>query len=313
MKQVSSTDKQQLLQAYNSVSNIRGLCDLVLHWGAIILVFSAVYYTESIFLGCLAIPIIAGLQNSLASLAHETFHYKVFTSRRLNSLVGGFLYSYPLGLPFESYRKRHLEHHRNVGYRNDPDWGNYQGRQFESVSAVYRFFIGKLLGAYLFINVYTLLSGKNPPILMEGQTESPTRDLAYLAVTQLALLALVSLFFSWWMYFVFWLLPLVTLTAFLIGVRAYLEHNDPDEDSGVDVRLFDYRPNWLEHFLISPCHFHLHAIHHAFPAVPHYRLYAMKAELGERGISYPCQDRPGYVQCFFAQLKKLGVDSRITS
>jgi fatty acid desaturase len=310
VEQVNSVEKRQLLQSYNSVSNVRGLIDLVVHWGAIILVFCAVYYTQSVLLGLLAVPIIAGLQNSLASLAHETFHYKVFTSRKLNSITGGFLYSYPLGVPFQNYRKRHLEHHRNVGYRNDPDWGNYQGRQFESVSSVYGFFASKLLGSYLFVNVYTLLSGKNPPMLLEGQAESSTKDLVYLAVTQLVLLALVSIFFSWWMYFVFWLLPLVTLTAFLIGVRAYLEHNDPDEDSGVDVRLFDYRPNWLEHFFISPCHFHLHAIHHAFPAVPHYRLDAMKAELGQRGIDYPCQDRAGYIECFFAQVKKLGAASR---
>jgi fatty acid desaturase len=310
---VSSVEKQQVIQTYNSISNWRGLLDLAAHWGAIILVFCAVYYTQNILVAFLSFLIIAGLQNSLASLAHETFHYKVFTTRKLNSFVGGFLYSYPLGVPYQSYRKRHLEHHRNVGNRSDPDWGNYQGPQYESASTVYKFFLRKLLGAYMFANVFSLLTRKNPPMLMEQQAESPVKDFVFLAVTQLVLFALISVFFSWWMYFVFWLFPTFTLTSFLIGVRAYLEHNDPDEESGVDVRLFDYQPNWLEHFFISPCHFHLHAIHHAFPAVPHYRLAALKRELAGKGIAYPCQDRPGYIQCFFTQVKKLSKDVRIPS
>ena len=310
---MSSVEKQQVIQTYNSISNWRGLLDLAVHWGAIILVFCAVYYTQNILVAFLSFLIIAGLQNSLASLAHETFHYKVFTTRKLNSFVGGFLYSYPLGVPYQSYRKRHLEHHRNVGNRSDPDWGNYQGPQYESASAVYKFFLRKLLGAYMFANVFSLLTRKNPPMLMEQQAESPVKDFVYLAVSQLVFCALISVFFSWWMYFVFWLFPTFTLTSFLIGVRAYLEHNDPDEESGVDVRLFDYQPNWLEHFFISPCHFHLHAIHHAFPAVPHYRLATLKRELAGKGIAYPCQDRPGYIQCFFTQVKKLSKDVRIPS
>lgn len=304
--QVKSAEKQQLLQAYSHISNMRGLFDLVLHWGAILLVFFAIDSAQSVLVGVLGILVIPGLQSSLASLAHETFHHKVFTSRKLNALIGGFLYSYPVGLPYENYRKRHLQHHRDIGYRSDPDWGNYQGPQFESAQAVYKFFVAKLFGAYLFVNAFNLLSGKNPPILLEKEEESSVRDLAFLALTQLTLFVLIAVFFSWWMYFVVWLLPLVTLTAFFIGARAYLEHNDPDEDSGVDARLFDYRPNWLEHFLISPCHFHLHALHHAFPAVPHYRLNAMKFELGQRGITYPGQDRAGYIRCFFSHVRKLG-------
>ncbi len=302
---MSAVEKQQIIQAYNRISNWRGFLDLAVHWGAILLVFYAVYHTQSILLAILAMLIIAGLQNSLASLGHETFHYKVFTTRRLNSIVGGFFYSYPLGVPYQNYRQRHLEHHRSVGTRVDPDWGNYQGRQYESAPAVYRFFLGKLFGAFLVVNILALVTRKTPPMLMEKQDESPAREFALVAVTQLVLFALISVCFSWWMYFVFWLLPLFTLTSTLIGVRAWLEHNDPDEESGPDVRLFDYHPNWLEHFLISPCHFHLHAIHHAFPAVPHYRLAALKRELAEKQISYPCQDRPGYIRSLFSQLAKI--------
>jgi hypothetical protein len=31
----------------------------------------------------------------------------------------------------------------------------------------------------------------------------------------------------------------------------------------------------------------------------------LKRELAEKDIAYPCQDRPGYIQCFFLQVKKL--------
>ena len=302
---MSSNEKQKIVQQYNRVSNVRGFLDLAVHWGSIVLIFSAIYHSQSVLIGIIALPIIAGLQNSLGSLAHETFHHKVFTARTLNTFVGRFFYSYPLGVPYESYRRRHLDHHRKVGQRDDPDWGNYQGSQFESRSDVYRFFTSKLFGAYLLVNVLATIGGKQPPLLEGNRDKSPVTDVAFLVLTQLILFALVAIFFTWWMYIVFWLVPVVTLTSFLIGMRAYLEHNDPNGDSGIDGRLFDYSPGALEHFLVSPCHFHLHAIHHAFPAVPHYRLESMKKELGQYGISYPCQNRSGYVQSFFTQLKKL--------
>lgn len=302
---MSSHEKQQLVQRYNRISNIRGYSDLALHWGAIVLIFWVIYYSQSILVGIAALPLIAGLQNSLASLAHETFHQKVFTSRRMNTFVGSFFYSYPLGVPYESYRRRHLEHHRKVGQLDDPDWGNYQGRQFDSRTEVYRFFVSKLFGAYLLVNVLAAVGGKKPPLLEGKRDKSPVMEVVRLCLTQLTLFALVTYFFTWWMYIIFWLLPVVTITSFLIGTRAYLEHNDPDESSDVDVRLFDYDPGWLQHFFISPCHFHLHAIHHAFPAVPHYRLKAMKKELDERDIHYPCQNRGSYLQAFVTQVAKL--------
>ncbi len=302
---MSHTEEKALVRRYNAISNLRGATDLALHWGAIVFLFWAVHSTQSVVVGIVAALFIAGLQNSLASLAHEACHYKIFTPRGLNSIVGGFLYSYPLGLPYISYRKRHLEHHRMVGDPGDPDWDNYQGPQFASKGRVYTFYVMRILGAYLVVNVLTVLSGRRPPVLQDHKRDNPTRDLVYLALTQAALFGLIAFAFSWWMYFALWLLPLVTLTSFLVGFRAFLEHNHPDETSGVEERLFDYNPNFVEAFFFSPCNFHLHAIHHAYPAVPHYRLRRMKGELAEKGIAYPCEDRPGFVTTFFRQVNKL--------
>ncbi len=304
---MSKTEERALVQHYNAISNVRGLTDLLLHWGAIIFLFWAVHTTQSVWVGIIAFILIAPLQNALASLAHEAYHYKIFTSKPLNTFVGGFLYNYPLGLPYISYRKRHMEHHRRVGNTDDPDWGNYQGPQFESKGRLYAFYTMRVFGAYLVVNVLTVLSGKRPPVLQDHKQEDPTRDLLYLAITQATLFGLIALFFSWWMYFVFWALPLVTLTSFLVGFRAYLEHNHPDgADADIADRLFDYHPNAIEHFFLSPCNFHLHAIHHAYPAVPHYRLLEMKRELGEKGIAYPCEDRPSFVTTFFRKANTLG-------
>lgn len=303
--QASNSEERALVQRYNAISNARGLADLVLHWGAIIVLFWAVHATQSVWVGIAAFVLIAPLQNGLASLAHEAYHHKIFTNRPLNTFVGSFLYSYPLGLPYISYRKRHMEHHRRVGHSDDPDWGNYQGPQFESKGALYGFYAMRVLGAYLFANVLTVLRGRRPPVLQDHKKEDPTRDLLYLGITHIILFALIALAFSWWLYFVLWALPLVTLTSFLVGFRAYLEHNHPSAGAVVDERLFDYHPNVVEAFFVSPCNFHLHAIHHAYPAVPHYRLLQMKRELGEKGIAYPCEDRPSFLGTFFRKADAL--------
>lgn len=302
---MTQSEEQALVSKYNDISNLRGVADLTFHWGLIGLMFWWVHTTQSILVGLVALVVIASLQNGLASMAHEAFHFKVFKTKRLNSLAGSYLCSYPLGLPYETYRKRHLDHHRKVGQADDPDWGNYQGEQFESAAAVYRFYLGKLLGTYLVVNVLSTLSGNKPPVLETSSSADSSSDVVSLGMTQAVLFTLIAVLFDWWLYFLLWALPIITVTSFLISFRAWLEHNHSDENSEMGQRLFDYKPNALEHFMVSPCHFHLHAIHHAYPAVPHYRLKAMKREMADRGISYPCIDREGYLKAFREKVSAL--------
>ena len=128
-----------------------------------------------------------------------------------------------------------------------------------------------------------------------GVKPAPGEMLA-VAAAQLLLLAAFSAFGRPWEYVLLWILPLATVANFLVSLRAFVEHATARPDAPGDARLYDFAPGPLQRFLVSPCLFHLHALHHAYPGVPWYRLPALRRALAERGIGYAGQPRPDYVR-----------------
>lgn len=288
------------LKPYLELSNLRAGLDLALHWGALLASFAFAHAVGHPAAYALAIVGIAGLQNAMASLSHEAWHQKTFTYRPANDWVGAWLYSYPIGLPFFHDRRRHLQHHQRVGDPSDPDWPNYSDDARETAPRLLFWLFGKLVGMHLVTSLWTAIVRGKPQIDV-GDAEdsagpSTQREMACVFVAQLVLFAGFAVFSAWWEYVVLWLFPLATGTAFLISTRAFLEHGHTEADASAEARLGDFDTNAVGHFFLSPCHFHLHALHHAHPGVPHYRLPELKRQLAEpEGLGYPGVQRPGYL------------------
>jgi fatty acid desaturase len=100
------------------------------------------------------------------------------------------------------------------------------------------------------------------------------------------------------------------VASFCNYVRAFVEHSvvesgaAADEDVPVERRLRDYSPGLLEAAWFSPCHFQFHALHHAYPSIPHYRLPAARASAAADG-RYPFTVAPGYVRALREHLGRL--------
>ena len=124
---------------------------------------------------------------------------------------------------------------------------------------------------------------------------------------------LFTLFGHWWEYIALWLLPLVSVASFLVSYRALVEHVHPDADAGPHERLYDFAAGLWERLLVSPFLFHLHALHHAYPSVPHYRLKTLRTELREGGYSYPARERPGYLRSYLLYRAELRAAERMPS
>jgi fatty acid desaturase len=122
---------------------------------------------------------------------------------------------------------------------------------------------------------------------------------------QLVLAGVLTLAIDWWAYPVLWLLPLATVTAFCNSLRAFVEHASPENEVAPESRLFDVAIGPLERLMISPCHFNYHALHHAFPSVPHYRLPRAKEVVAEANGGYPFVVVPGYLRVLFGHLRRL--------
>ena len=74
---------------------------------------------------CLA-PLIGLLIYRLTMVMHDCGHNSLYTSSKVNSLVGMFLGAIT-GIDFECFKLRHWEHHKNYGKPNDPQGFHYLG------------------------------------------------------------------------------------------------------------------------------------------------------------------------------------------
>lgn len=259
--------------------------------------------------------LIGGLQHGLINLAHDAWHRLCYKNKRLNDLVGGRFYCYPPGMPYYNDRHRHWAHHRLVGRHEDPDRVNYRNEGRVPLGRLVIFLLGRLLGVQLFVTAYHAVFRREARITVESA--ATTRDMpsamgewARVAVCQLVIFGVFASVAPWWSYFVLWVWPIASFASMFIAIRAFAEHAAEDH-AEVEDRLYDFSPNIIEAYFLSPNNFYYHALHHAYPNVPHYRLKLFRQALREHGHSYPGQDTGGYLS-FLIREGWVGLTSRLS-
>ena len=308
-----SIDRESL-QSLSVPSSLKALRDLLLVWGVIAAAMTGAVLMDNTLAYLLAIIVIGGRQNALATLAHEGWHGLIFSSRRLNHGVGSWLYSYPLGIFYYHDRDRHLRHHREVGHDYDPDWINYTTRGRESRSRVLGYLASLLFGRLLFSTLLSFASRGRPRIGLDSRAKAGNEarpsifaELFGVGLCQAVLFGVMTLATQrWWSYPLLWMLPLATFAGFFANFRALIEHVTARDDVAPEDRLRDIKAGPIERFFISPSHFNYHALHHAHPSIPHYNLTRGKRAYVEQFGLYPFTVRQSYARAFFAHLKDLG-------
>jgi fatty acid desaturase len=296
------------IQRLSRLSAMQGGFDVLAPWALIFAAAAAAHAGGGWYGHLLAIIVIGSRQAALANLAHDAWHRLCFRSRWLNDAVGAWLYAYPVGVPFHHDRRRHFAHHRLVGQPEDPDWVNYTSEGRETTTRVLGYLLGRLAGSLLVETAWSTLVTRKPRILLSEDArkeDEPAHEMLRVVICQLLLLALFTLFFGWWGYPLYWLLPIATVTAFCNNLRALVEHVAEDPSAAPEVRLRDIDATWLERLFFSPSHFHFHALHHANPSIPHYRLGTAKKTLIEATGSYPYGVSPGYLRTLMQHLSAL--------
>lgn len=185
-----------------------------------------------------ALPLIASRQYALAVLLHEAQHRLFAASRRLNDLFGEAI-ALTVGSDFAKSRMNHLSHHRYFGQEGkDPDYG-----------------------------IYCPFEGFQRPL-------SATR---YTFLVQIILWMIMTLLWSWWVYPLFYALPLYC-ASLLDQFRIEQEHK------GKRMRTFEV--GVTERLFIAPLNMNYHAEHHAKPGVPWRELPQLRKEMGLQPEEY---------------------------
>lgn len=300
------------LRSLSGPSDLWGTLDLLNIWTQIIAILLLSFVTDNWWTYLVAAVLIASRQHALIILAHEAWHRLCFRNASLNHTVGAWLYSYPVGLPYRYDRKRHLQHHKCVGQEIDPDWTNYTSNGRESCFKVLFYLFSLLCGRLLFSTAWSVILHKRTRIPTDTTTQDRKessgvlREYTKIAICQGFIFLMFSVAFSWKHYFLLWALPIVTLTAFCANLRALVEHVSQDgQEDKVESRLRDIDATAFERCFFSPYRFHLHALHHTFPSVPHRNLPRLKHLLTNSNGSYPIEVWPGYLRSLYLHLKNL--------
>ncbi|MBM4244270.1 MAG: hypothetical protein FJ148_10700, partial [Deltaproteobacteria bacterium] len=303
------------LRRLAQVSDARGVLDQALVWGAILLAVWLATTVDHWLATFAAIVLIGSRQNALATLAHEAWHRLAFSDGNWNHRIGAWLDAYPIGIPYHHDRRRHMRHHREVGQAHDPDWVNYTNEGRETPLRLARYLLGLVCGLLFFSTAWSVLVERKPRIKVDGDEATAARDhgsvptlaqeLAGIVLCQVVLLLLLTAIGGIWTYPLYWCVPLATFGGFFANLRAFLEHATPGDAVPPEARLRDFAVGPLEAFLISPCHFNYHALHHAFLAIPHRNLPVAKERVIARLGSYPLPVQQGYVNALRVHLSAI--------
>jgi fatty acid desaturase len=291
----------------------RGMFDLVAVWAgifAIAVIVGRLAGRDSVgmILQVAGILGIAILQNGLASLSHHAVHGHLSPGRRLNDSLFRWLLSAPMGQNCLTLRREHLDHHSRYGMPADPERFYYDlnigGRNTAFRLATWTILI--LLGYVIVGELRRVFSGSR-----SGSSERDgleRREYTFVLPAQILLFGVYwGLTGTFYGYFVFWLLPLVTIGAGLNALRATLEHADPNPNRNLNRSFVS---NLVERSIFGPFNFCFHYEHHRFMTIPYYRVGRIRKILRDAWDYDECVLQRSYMGRYFQILRDLRALSR---
>ncbi|MBV1904754.1 MAG: fatty acid desaturase family protein [Pseudomonadales bacterium] len=277
---------------------------MILHcWASIFTVWVICsVWTNPITVG-LGILLIGTRQLGLDILNHDGAHFLLYKNKKVNDWVCEWLLNRPtFGASVVPYRKYHLEHHRFTQQEKDPDL--HLSAPFPiSKSSLRRKLWRDLSGQTgykqrkeLFLRVAGRLpdSAKGPEsrlvlLLRLWNRFGPNLVINLVFFTGFALTG------HWYLYFVLWVLPVLTWYQLITRVRNIGEHGAVPDNAD---RLRNTRTtsvNWLERVFLAPYFVNYHLEHHLQVSCPCYSLKRMHEKLVGKGLGAEMELKQGYL------------------
>ncbi len=207
-------------------------------------------------------------------LSHEGTHRLLFSSQKINDLVGNWFLA-PLGFSSqEGYRRSHMAHHRDPLGPNEPD---------KSLYADYPMTMARLRK-----RLRRDISGESGLKILRGTLRNLKNPIARPAVVRIVgaqiILALVLGFgIAWWAWPLMWFMPYMTVWRVLNRLRAIAEHAGMSNSKDERVTTHHVRQNWMARFWIAPYNTGWHIAHHVDAGVPWRNLPRFHEELKAAG------------------------------
>lgn len=276
------------LRALSRREDRRGWQQVVGHFGAIGVTAAGIALTHGT--AWMFLPFVAHgiLINFLYAGQHELSHATVFRTRRLNDYWGRVI-GFILITPRDADQIQHFAHHRHTQlWRQD---GELFRDRFTFSSYVLR-----LLGfEYWYSNVKTLLlyaAGRvDEPYVTDAGRIRVVRE-ARLHLIGYALIAGASITLGSWSAILYWIAPMLLLKP-VHQLQNMIEHVGLPHSDDILENTRSTRTNAVMRWM--GWNMQYHTAHHAFPAVPFYRLEALHHALfTARGTQPPTMTYLGF-------------------
>ena len=225
----------------------------------------------SYFFYPITILLIGSRMRALATLFHDSIHFRLCKNKYLNKILGQYFAAMIILQDFETYYKSHsILHHQKLGSLEDPDLIYYkQQKLYANKSTIYGFFnfiILPLLGSKTVSFVKYLLKNR----LLKINEKDASIFLAFWFCTFLFL----SLK-GWFIYLVlFWLIPFLYVFP-MIGWFIEIAEHYPLVGHEETRELYKTRnrySSFIEGFLTGIHGEKYHLTHHLNPAIPYYNI-----------------------------------------
>ena len=239
-------------------------------------------------------------QHGLFILAHESAHYRLFSNRRINDVVGR-LMGMAAGISMCTYRVIHRLHHNHLYGVQDPDTALHGGYP-RGVAYLWKKILVDLSGfnawktfAYFFgspaINTDTGVASRALDDTSPQLRADARRDRWAVVAFHVCVPVVLGITMGWQGVLAFaglWWLPMLTFLQPILRLRAICEHGAVTDTSSPMTAARSNRThgawmNWAGRFLLFPHHVNYHLEHHLYPAVPHYHLPALHRLLRDKG------------------------------
>ncbi|MEZ5342168.1 MAG: fatty acid desaturase [Acidimicrobiales bacterium] len=207
-----------------------------------------------------------------ASLGHEAVHRTLFSHKGINDWVGRWLLSYPSWVPFEQYRRAHLDHHRDEMGPKEPDiplYVNYPISRSSFRRKLWRDASGQT-GWKLFKGLARAAVKRKPTAIRIFACQVPIIA-AFVAVGRPEL------------YLLLWWLPHLTVWRVINRLRSIAEHGGMERSSDRRRTTHDVRQSRLASFWLVPFNIGYHLAHHVDMGVNCWHLPDLQKELVASG------------------------------
>jgi fatty acid desaturase len=283
------------------IADWRNALSVVALWFWVAVIFAAATQFHHWWVVAIAFILMGPIYVRFAILMHEAAHKLLFSSKKLNDIVGTWLIAYPAFVPISLYRRSHFAHHKEEFGPEEPDIAFYRGYPCEPAD----------LRRRLLRDAIGISGWKNFKVLLSATRTKTGRSIAVpILGVQVGLWAISWVATgAWWAYPLLWWLPWMTQWRVLNRLRAIGEHGGMAKSKDRRVTTHNVAQHWIARFWFVPYNTGWHLAHHVDMGIPWRNLPRYHEELEAAGYITPEITYPSYTALWRAATsKKVGAN-----